>query len=210
MAISSFIAQQLRKPTGFFGWLFMGGLLNRGNIAANELVLQNLNLSPTDKVLEVGFGGGYLLGKITKQVRDGYVAGVDLSPAMVSRARLRFHSYIQQGFCHLHIGQVESLPFENNFFTKACTVNTIYFWSNLSSGFKEIARVLIPGGTLVVGFSHAENLRKSGLDQHDFALYTPEQVKEALISNGFTCVELLPSFDETSGIFCFLAQRMKT
>lgn len=209
MAISSFIARQLRKPTGFFGWLVMGRILNRSNSTENEIVLQSLNISPTDKVLEIGFGGGYLLGKIAKHLKDGYVAGVDLSPEMVSRGKLQFRSYIQQGLCDLHVAQVESLPFENNLFNKACTVNTIYFWSDLSLGFKEIARILIPGGTLAVGFSHADKLRELGLDKHNFALYTPEQVQEALISNGFTSVEIISGLEDASGFFCILGQRMK-
>ncbi|GAB4235036.1 MAG: class I SAM-dependent methyltransferase [Elainellaceae cyanobacterium] len=210
MLISKFLAQQLRKPTGLFGWLIMGSLLNRGNSRINELVLQNLDLNPADQVLEIGFGGGYLLEKLIKRVKTGCVTGIDLSPEMVSAARFRFRSALSKGICCLHIGSVESLPFDENCFTKVCTVNTIYFWSNLSDGFREIARVLSPGGVLAVGFSDENTLKQSSFAQHNFLLYTPEQIQEALSMNGFTSIEVLRDANEQTGLLCILAQKRET
>lgn len=210
MPVSKFLAQELRKPTGIFGWLIMGNLLNRGNTRINELVLQSLVLNPDDQVLEIGFGGGYLLEKLIKRVTIGCVTGIDLSPEMVSAARFRFRSALSKGICCLHVGCVESLPFDNNSFTKVCTVNTIYFWSNLSDGFREIARIMSPGGTLAIGFSHADSLKKSGFDQQNFLLYKPEQVQEALRMNGFISIEVLHDANEETGLLCILAKQGKT
>ncbi|MBE9167053.1 class I SAM-dependent methyltransferase [Pleurocapsales cyanobacterium LEGE 06147] len=65
-----------------FGLDFCLSTVNRGNTRINELVLQSLDPNPADKVLEIGFGGGYLLAKLIKRVRNGCVTGIDLSPEM--------------------------------------------------------------------------------------------------------------------------------
>lgn len=114
MPISKFLARQLGKPTGLFGWLIMGNLLNLGNTEINELVLQSLDPNPDDRVLEIGFGGGYLLEKLIKRVSSGCVTGIDLSPEMVSAARFKFRSAVSKGICCLQVGCVESLPFDKN------------------------------------------------------------------------------------------------
>ena len=138
MPVSNFLAQQLRKPTGIFGWLIMGNLLNYGNTRINELVLQSLVLNPDDQVLEIGFGGGYLLKKLINRVRIGCVTGIDLSPEMVSAARFKFRFALSKGICCLHVGCVELLPFDNNSFTKVCTVNTIYSGQILVTGLERL------------------------------------------------------------------------
>ena len=61
MSFSSYIAAQLRKPSGRFGKVVMARLLNRLNAPSNELVIDSLRLQTDDRVLEVGFGGGDML-----------------------------------------------------------------------------------------------------------------------------------------------------
>jgi hypothetical protein len=51
------MAAQLRKPSGWFGTLVMGRMLNRMNIAIVNSTLARLNLKPQHNVLEIGFGG---------------------------------------------------------------------------------------------------------------------------------------------------------
>ena len=53
-----FLADQLAHPRGLFGRLFMGRFLNVLNSDFNNLILQDLAIEPTSRVLEVGFGGG--------------------------------------------------------------------------------------------------------------------------------------------------------
>jgi len=73
--ISRIIASQLGKPSGIFA-NFAGLIWNRRNATLNNTVFDLLALRPTDRVLEIGFGGGYLLNRMMTVVNDGLAAGV--------------------------------------------------------------------------------------------------------------------------------------
>jgi SAM-dependent methyltransferase len=88
--------------------------------------------------LEIGVGTGRFAGPL------GVRAGVDPSAAMVAVARTRG--------VEVTIGKAELLPFADEEFDYALMVTTICFVDDLGVAFREAARVLKPGGSLVVGF----------------------------------------------------------
>lgn len=182
-----FIAQQLSHPAGFFGRI-MGRLMNRHNAKLNAFAVRQLELTPSDRVLEIGFGGGVTLPSLIKQA--GFVAGVDRSRDMVKRARTIFSEAVSAGNAEFREGTVETLPYEAASFGKACTVNTVYFWSSLDAGFTEIHRVLAPGGRVVVGFLPKEGMDRLGMPTDIFTSRTPESVITALTKAGFTGVRV--------------------
>jgi arsenite methyltransferase len=162
--------------------------MNRHNARMNAFVVQELELTPTDRVLEVGFGGGVALQSLITTA--AYVAGVDRSPAMVQRANGRFAEAVSAGRAEFRQGSVEALPFGAAMFGKACTVNTVYFWTSLSVGFAELHRVLSPGGRLVVGFLPKEWMDRMGYPSDIFTSRTPEEVIGTLTDAGFRGVRV--------------------
>ena len=54
----------------------------------------------------------------------------------------KFSQAISKGDLELKQASGESLPYEDNTFTKICTVNTIYFWSNPQAVLKKCDRLL--------------------------------------------------------------------
>jgi SAM-dependent methyltransferase len=185
MPVPRFIARQFAHPSGLVGRFVMGPLLNLESATLNRLVLDSLAIEPDDQVLEVGFGGAALLQEIAKRVQTGCVCGVDRSEAMVAAATARFRHRPESGRVELRQGMIEALPYPAARFTKACSVNTVYFWPSLFSGLTELARVLRPGGRLVLGFASDERMRRAGFHEHGFALYSPEQLSTALREHGF-------------------------
>jgi ubiquinone/menaquinone biosynthesis C-methylase UbiE len=181
------MARQLSHPTGVLGRI-VGRLMNRHNARMNAFVVQELELTPTDRVLEVGFGGGVALQSLITTA--AYVAGVDRSSAMVQRANARFAEAVGAGRAEFRQGSVEALPFGAAMFGKACTVNTVYFWTSLSGGFAELHRVLAPGGRLVVGFLPKAWMDGMGFPSDIFTARTPEEVIETLTDVGFRGVRL--------------------
>ena len=182
-----FVAQQLSFPRGILGRVIVR-LMNRGNANINAFALQQLDLIPADRILEIGFGGGKLLEKLVGTA--SFVAGVDRSAYAVKRARARFAGALTAGHADFREGSVEAIPFQPHSFTKVCTVHTVYFWSSLSEGFEQIHRVLAPGGRLVVGFLPREKMEKLALPPDIFTMRTPEEVTDAIRRAGFGDVQI--------------------
>jgi arsenite methyltransferase len=182
-----FIARQLSRPTGLLGRL-MGRLMNRHNAMMNAFAVQQLELERSDRVLEIGFGGGCALPALIEHA--GFVAGVDRSGTMVARAKAQFAAAVSSGRAEFREGTVERLGFDDGSFGKVCTVNTIYFWRSLDEGFAEIRRVLSPGGRLVVGFLPKEWMDRMGFPADIFTSRAPDEVVAALTRTGFSDVRV--------------------
>jgi arsenite methyltransferase len=144
-----FIARQVSHPTGVFGYA-MGRLMNWHNARMNAFAIQQLDERSSDRILEIGVGGGVNLPTLIEQAT--FVAGIDPSRTMVNRATWRFREAVAFSRAVFREGSVEAISFEAARFGKVCTVNTVYFWRSLESGLEEIQRVLNPGGRLVLGF----------------------------------------------------------
>ncbi len=180
-----FVALQLSRPTGVVGRL-MGWLMNRTNAAINEFAVLQLDLHSTDRVLEIGFGGGVTLPSLLRA--SSLVGGVDRSADVVSRAKAKFANAVRAGRADFRVGTVEALPFEAGSFNKVCTVNTVYFWTSLQQGFAEIRRVLSSGGRVVVGFLPKERMDRMNMPTDIFTTRSPDRVIAALGEAGFTDV----------------------
>lgn len=185
--LSKLFARQLSSPSGPFGRL-AGWVWNRRNEALNETVLGLLDLQPDDRVLDIGFGGGYLLGRMTGAVSDGMLAGVDVSPAIVAYAKKRYRQVMQSGSLDLRCAAAEDLPYPPEYFSKACSVNSIFYWQNIEKGLAEMWRVLRPGGKAVICFTCRGSLEKKSFAKH-IRLYEPEEVAQMLAACGFSRVE---------------------
>ena len=139
----------------------------------NRLALETLELRPGERVIEIGFGGGALLRAMKR--RGALVSGVDISAAMVRRLH---------GF-DVHLASAEALPLAGAAFDKAVSVNSLYFWPDPEAAFAELARVLKPGGRLVIGFEPPEELRKWPGHRHCFRLFEVEEARDLMDRAGF-------------------------
>jgi len=72
-----FLATQWARPSGLFGRFVMGRFLNRTTADHNAMVLEDLAVESTSRVLEVGFGGAALLERLCQKASGGFVAGLD-------------------------------------------------------------------------------------------------------------------------------------
>jgi ubiquinone/menaquinone biosynthesis C-methylase UbiE len=208
MGVPEFFASQLRNPSGFFGRTVMARFFNRSNAAINQLTMRSLMLEPADRVLEVGFGSGDLISHMAPVLTEGFIHGVDFSPAMVEVSEKRLASLVRAKRVELRCASAEALPYGDDEFTKACTVNTIYFWPDPTVSLSELARVLRGGGRLVVGFSPAASMRKmpKRVTQHGFTLYEPDDLRRLLEAAGFGGVEMVSGHGPRGDFLCAVAR----
>jgi SAM-dependent methyltransferase len=153
----------------------------------NALALESLRLERQDWVLEVGFGGGALLRSLLLGTREE-VFGADISDSLIGRARERFARDVRRGRLHLLRTSVEDLPLPPETVTKAVSVNSLYFWPDPPAALAEIARVMKPGGRLVIVFEPAAELRKWPGHRFGFRLFEPAEVRALMEAAGFADV----------------------
>jgi SAM-dependent methyltransferase len=103
------------------------------------------------KVLEVGCGPGHLSIRLARQ-HGLEVTGLDLDPAMISRARANAarQGNGDQRRPSFLVGDVASLAFPDRSFDLVVSTLSMHHWADPSAGLAEIGRVLRPGGRALV------------------------------------------------------------
>jgi ubiquinone/menaquinone biosynthesis C-methylase UbiE len=173
----------------------------------NRLALEELAPAPGDHVLEVGFGGGDLLRSLLG-AGTSRVVGLEVSDTMLARAGTRFRSEVGEGRLEFLRGPVEKLPLPDRCFDRACSVNSIYFWQDLPRAFRELARVIRPGGKLTICFQTPEAVRSWPGHIHGFIPYEVAEVAERLVDAGFGDVRAGFGSDRNVGEFvCLVSER---
>jgi len=185
MHVPAFLARQLARPSGLFGRFVVGRMLNRGTREHTRMVLEDLAVQRGDRILEVGFGGGSLLERLCLAAPDGFVAGVEVSGAMLAMVRRDLRPLIEAGRLEVVRAGIDRLPYADRTFDRGCTVNTTYFWPDLHAGLAEFHRVLRPGGRLVIGITAPEDMVRAGLHERGFATHSPGELATALAATGF-------------------------
>lgn len=140
---------QYRRPSGLLG-RYIGASMARDHQPENLWTVNVLNPRPSDHLLELGFGPGVAVEALAARTPTGRVAGIDYSHTMVAAARRRNAADIRAGRVDLRSGDVSALPFSDNSFDQVYGIHTVYFWPQPAAALREAARVLQPGGRLVL------------------------------------------------------------
>lgn len=162
----------------------MGLVLDRGNRTINQQAVDRLAVGGAQRVLEVGFGGGGTLARILART-DARVAGVEISDAMLSRARRRFRRELADGRLELERASVAELPYPSESFDRVLTVQTIYFWPDPPAGLRELRRVLEPGGRIVIATAAREEMEKRSFTRHGFRKFSEQELHDLVRQAGF-------------------------
>jgi ubiquinone/menaquinone biosynthesis C-methylase UbiE len=182
-----FLFSQFGCPRGWLGRL-AGASMSR-NSADDAWTVDSLDVQPSDRVLEVGFGPGVAIGLLAARARDGLVAGIDPSAEMLHAAITRNRPAVSAGRVELRQASISSLPYEDASFDKACALHSTYFWPSLEHGLEELHRVLVPGGRLAIAVrmrneqASTFNPARYGMTDDDIA-----DITSALTATAFTNV----------------------
>jgi ubiquinone/menaquinone biosynthesis C-methylase UbiE len=132
---------------------------NYNFITRRESVQHLLNGDVFSRVLDVGCGTGdycELLSRISTQ----YI-GVDFSLAMIRRAIDTHHSPVAGRERIFLQASAELLPFDDSSFDLVCAIGFIEYFEDPVVPMREIARVLKPGGTLIIQSFQEDFFRKA-------------------------------------------------
>lgn len=112
-----------------------------------DLVLELLGDVAGRDVLDVGCGDGDLA--IALWERQGRVSGIDASTQMIEAARARARA--RNAEIDFQTARAEQLPFPAARFDVVVAVTILCFVADATGVFREMARVLRPGGRVVIG-----------------------------------------------------------
>ena len=120
--------------------------MEKGHRPIGEQAIELMGLYPDAHVLDLGCGSGWATRLMAEKARNGRVVGVDISDEMIKLARETSTSFSNVEF---QVASAEQLPFADDEFTDAFSMESLYYYGDIAAALREIRRVLKRGGQFV-------------------------------------------------------------
>jgi len=180
---SEYVGSQFGNPRGLVGRICTI-IMNVINQAMYKNVVALVNVQCDERILDIGFGNGYLLQRLYRKQKC-HMYGIDISEDMVAAATARNQVAACEKNLHLQEGDCCDLTFEDNFFSAVTSVNTVYFWNDTVWGLSEIRRVLKPGATFYNVVYTKDWLDKLSYTEKGFKKFEPQDLIDLGKQTGF-------------------------
>jgi ubiquinone/menaquinone biosynthesis C-methylase UbiE len=152
-ALVAAVVGQFGHPRGAAGKVAGWVMAHRpSNRRRNSWVAGLLEVRPTDRILEIGFGPGLAIVELSRHVGPGgQVYGIDHSEVMLRRVTRRNAAAIQAGRVTLMLGSVGQLPPAlDGPFDAILAVNSLGFWAAPAGRLEDLRSRLTPGGRIAI------------------------------------------------------------
>jgi ubiquinone/menaquinone biosynthesis C-methylase UbiE len=119
----------------------------RDEAEVHRLLIDTAGIGPADEVLDVACGPGLIACAVARVAR--HAVGIDLTPAMIDKARERQQSL---GLANLTwvVGDAQPLSFPDASFSRVITRYSFHHLTDPAGAFAEMVRVCRPGGRVTV------------------------------------------------------------
>ena len=192
-----FIASQAANARGIIGRI-IAAIMARETCADNLRAVDALNIANNDRVIDIGCGPGPMLGVMAKRAPLAKIVGIDPSRLMVHIAARRNAHSVKSGQVRVIEGGVPKLAFEDDHFDKALCAHVLYFWENLDEGLLETARVLKPGGQLVLLFRSSADPQTGSFPKEIYTFYSEDEIKSSLARAGMQVISTSSSLSSSN------------
>ncbi|MEM9954644.1 MAG: class I SAM-dependent methyltransferase [Chloroflexota bacterium] len=147
-----------------------------------EWSINQMNIQPTDRILEIGCGHGIAVDLICQTLSTGQITAIDRSAKMVDIAKRRNQVHIDAGHVQFHTIALEAMDFGEGHFDKIFAINVNLFWQKPIVEIPIIHRALRDDGELYLFYQppHA-----------DKATPILTKVQEHLVANKFAIREVV-------------------
>lgn len=208
MGLIDAIGRQFQHPTGWVGEVLFRGMA-KTTIAHARWTAQLMEVEPDDDVLEVGFGNGANIELLASRASNGHVTGVEVSETALEMASKRNAVAISEGRVRLHlVAPGRALPLDDGTFDKACTIATMYVIADPGGVFREMHRVLAPGGLAAVTFPVREAfMRFPPAKAEGFHFHELTDLEAAFRDAGFVDTRTERNDEVRFGAHCMLGRK---
>lgn len=110
-----------------------------------EIALNKVNMQPGEVVADIGAGTGFITESLVKKGMK--VIAIDQSEAMLQQLQAKFP---QRNGVDCRVGEAEELPVESDSVDHVFANMYLHHVENPLDAIKEMARILKPGGQLVI------------------------------------------------------------
>ena len=180
--LTEFLIKQSQKPSGLIGrvitkiWSFYFKKLSLWAI-------KQTTISDNYRILEIGYGGGSTIKNILALNKNLEIHGIDISKESYRTAQRVHSDSIRKGSVQLKIGNVENIPYQNNYFDRVFAIQTHIFWKDIKKSFQEVYRVMSSNSTLIIASE------KEKIHYHMTDYRTSHEFSQLLTSIGFSKIE---------------------
>ena len=180
--LTEFLIKQSQKPSGLIGrvitkiWSFYFKKLSLWAI-------KQTTISDNYRILEIGYGGGSTIKNLLALNKNLEIHGIDISKESYRTAQRVHSNSIRKGSVQLKIGNVENMPYQNNYFDRIFAIQTHIFWKDIKKSFQEVYRVMSSNSTLIIASE------KEKIHYHMTDYRTSHEFSQLLTSIGFSKIE---------------------
>jgi ubiquinone/menaquinone biosynthesis C-methylase UbiE len=186
------------QPNGVAGRMAGWVMAHRGsNRQRNLWVVSLLDVQPTDRVLEIGFGPGVAIAELARCATRGHIYGIDHSEVMVGQASKRNAAAIRAQRVELLHTSVDRLPRFDEPLDAILAVNSVGFWPNPADQLGKLRGLLRPGGRIALASqprcagATADTTAQAGRELHDLltqAGFTEARIETLDLNPPVACV----------------------